>query len=328
MRVCHGTTEIAGQMGILSAALKRRGHISVGYNTFHSYLGYQDHLMNTKPQELQSIYRHIINFYDVFHFHYATTLLPRYADLPLLKAAGKKMVMHHWGNDVRFHQQARIHNPYVYTGDSPPDAVMAKRLRQISAYIKEAIVQDYEVLPYVAPYYQKVHVVPIAIEIKRFTPVYPDVTKQVPLIIHAPTNPAFKGTAYIEAAIARLRQTHTFEYRRIEKMSNREATQLYREADIIIDQICCGSYGLFCVEAMSLGKPVVSFIRDDLLTYFPAELPVCNANPDTIYEKVKMLLEQPQMRLALGQRGRAYAEKYHASDVVVGQLLEIYTNLR
>lgn len=328
MRICHGVTEIAGQMGILSGALKRRGHISVGYNIFHSYLGYQDHLINTIPSELQNVHKHIIHFFDVFHFHYASTLLHDYADLPILKAENKKMVMHHWGNDVRFHQQARINNPYVYTGDSPPDAVIHERLTKIGAYVREAIVQDHEVLPYVAPYYEKVHVVPIAIDIAKFHPLFPSPSQKTPLIIHAPTNPEFKGTYFVEEAIERLRAQYQFEYRRIERMNHKEARKLYREADVIIDQIRCGSYGLFCVEAMSLGKPVVGYIREDLVSKFPADLPVWNANPDTIYDRLKLLLENPFLRHELGVRGRLYAEKYHASSIVAEQLIQIYTNLR
>jgi len=328
MRILHGVIEIAGQMGILSGALKRRGHISVGYNTFHTYLGYKEHLINTVGWELEKVSHHLINFFDIFHFHYASSLMTNYADLPLIKAKGKKMIMHHWGNDVRFHDQARVNNPYVYTGDSLPNEVMHQKLVSISAYIREAIVQDYEVLPYVEPYYDKVHVLPIAIELAPFVPHYPSEYKQQPLILHAPTNPAFKGTEHVERALLRLKGEFDFQYRRIENMNHQQARQLYQEADIIIDQILCGSYGLLSVESMALGKPVVAYIRGDLVSRFPADLPIVNANPDTIYEQVKRLLQQPHLRRQLGIQGRQYVERYHDSNVVAEKLIGIYQNLR
>jgi len=328
MRILHGVIEIAGQMGILSGALKRRGHISVGYNTFHTYLGYKEHLINTVGWELEKVSHHLINFFDIFHFHYASSLMTNYADLPLIKAKGKKMIMHHWGNDVRFHDQARVNNPYVYTGDSLPNEVMHQKLASISPYIREAIVQDYEVLPYVEPYYDKVHVLPIAIELAPFVPHYPSEYKQQPLILHAPTNPAFKGTEHVERALLRLKGEFDFQYRRIENMNHQQARQLYQEADIIIDQILCGSYGLLSVESMALGKPVVAYIRGDLVSRFPADLPIVNANPDTIYEQVKRLLQQPHLRRQLGIQGRQYVEKYHDSNVVAEKLIGIYQNLR
>lgn len=329
MRIFHGIIEIAGQMGILSGALKRRGHISAGYNIFQSYLGYRNHLVNTTHAEILNMSRHLYNFFDLFHFHYCTSITyHQFSDLPVLKERQKKMIMHHWGNDVRFHDLARVNNPYVYTGDSPPNAEIVNRLTSITRYISEAIVQDYEVYAYVAPYYQKVHVLPIAIEISSFTPRPPSPANHRPLIVHAPTNPEFKGTALIERVIDQLRSQYQFDYQRVERMSNTQAVQLYQKADIIIDQIRCGSHGLLSVEAMALGKPVLAYIREDLIPMFPKELPIVNANPDTIYQQLKMLLDYPELRYQLGLKGREYAETYHSSDVIVNQLLNIYTGLR
>ncbi|MBU5211740.1 hypothetical protein [Heyndrickxia oleronia] len=327
MKILHGTTEIAGQMGILSRALKEKGHYSIGYNTFHSYLGYKDHLINTTPEKIKEESEKIIDSFDLFHFHYCTTLDENFQDLSLIKEKNKKMIMHHWGNDVRFHEQAKINNPYVYTGDSPPNEVMHERLTKISKYIKQAIVQDYEVYEYVKNYYEKVHVLPIAIDVSSITPKFPSIVKKKPLVLHAPTNPEFKGTVYVEDVIQKLQTTHEFEYKRIEKMSNEEALKLYEDADIIIDQILCGSYGLLSVESMALGKPVITFIRPDLVNTFPPELPIVNANPDNLYDQVKLLLENPILRQHLGILGRKYVSTYHNHPVVCEKLLTIYSQL-
>ncbi|MCC3355667.1 glycosyltransferase family 1 protein [Bacillus timonensis] len=327
MRIFHGTTEIAGQMGILSSALNKKGHCSVGYNTFHSYLGYKDYLINTDQEGLNEKYNEIINEFDLFHFHYNTTLCEEYSDLPELKKRHKKMVMHHWGNDVRFHEQARNNNPYVYTGDSPPNEEIHAKLIKITEYIKEAIVQDYEVYEYVKDYYEKVHVLPIAIDLTHFEPHYPAINKDKPLILHAPTNPDFKGTTYVEKTIEKLREKYDIDYRRIEKMSHEEVISLYADADIIIDQVLCGSYGLLSVESMALGKPVLTYIRPDLVPTFPAKLPIINSNPDTLYKQVEMLLEIPELRREHGMQGRKYVEKYHSHEVVVERLMAIYSKL-
>lgn len=327
MRVFHGIIEIAGQMGILAGALKKRGHIAVGYNTFHSYLGYHDHLINTDAIKIQKMFKYILNFYDIFHYHYGTTIWPQFEDLKQIKAKGKKMIMHHWGNDVRFHDLARINNPYVYTGDSPTNEKIHKNLSKISKYISEAIVQDHEVQPYVKRYYKKVHVLPLAIDLGNFQPTYPDILKKRPLILHAPTNHDFKGTTYIEKAITQLKSIQDFEYKRIEKMNHAQVVSLYKEADIIVDQILCGSYGLLSVESMALGKPVIAYIRPDLLNKFPLDLPIVSSNPDNIKEKIQLLIENTPMRNSLGVEGRKYVEKYHSRDIVVDKLLSIYSNL-
>lgn len=328
MRAVHCPIEIAGQMGILCNGLNRLGVTSAAFNTFHTYLGYRDYLHNVDVYEIEYLFHDLLEHFDVFHFHYAATLLQGSADLPLLERQAKKMVMHHWGNDVRTHAIASISNPYVYTGDSPPADQIDKTLRHLSKFIKHAIVQDYEVYPYVAPYYDNIHVLPIAFDTDTKVPKYPDIQVSNPLIIHAPTNPLFKGTKFIEEALEKLREEGvSFRYQRVEKMSNAEAVALYQEADIVIDQVLCGSYGMLAVESMSLGKPVIGFIRDDLLLKFPEIPPILSANPDEVYDVIKEVIQNPRLRVEAGQRGRAYVEKHHSTAVVTNQLTDIYKQL-
>lgn len=328
MRIVHSPIEIAGQMGILCNGLNKRGLTATAYNTFHTYLGYRDYINNVDVYEIEYLMHDILQYFDVLHFHYAATFLQGGSDLPLNQRLGKKMVMHHWGNDVRTHAVASVNNPYVYTDDSPPAEQVHATLSKLSRYIEHAIVQDYEVYPYVAPYYEHVHVVPIAFAARSRKPRYPLLTESCPLIIHAPTNPLFKGTVYIEKAIEKLKdEGMSFRYQRVEKMNNAQAVALYGQADIVVDQILCGSYGMLAVESMSLGKPVVGYIREDLKQTFPENPPILSANPDDIYDVLKDLITNPRLRSEAGQRGRSYAVKYHDTAVVTGQLIDIYNQL-
>lgn len=323
MKVLHMPIEIAGQIGTLCGALRKAGHLASGYNFFSTYLGYKDYLMNTDMFEMSGMFEGASKFFDLFHYHYGLSIFPRFRDIEMLHELNKPMIMHHWGSDVRFASIAKRNNQYVNTEDAPPEEKIDQDLRKLSQHITDAIVQDYEVLPYVEPYYQRVHVIPIAINMKRFKPVYPQLDNKSPLIIHAPTNKEFKGTDYIEKAIEQLQQERSLQYVRVEKMSHAQAVKLYKQADIIIDQILCGSYGLLSVEAMAYGKPVIAYLREDLATRGESP-PIHNANPDTIYDVLKQLVDNPELRLTSGAAGRAYAEKYHDSDVVVGQLLDVY----
>lgn len=328
MKILHSPIEIAGQMGILSRSLCKRGIESAAYNTFHSYLGYKDYVLNMDVYELEWMMLDVIRYFDLFHFHYGSSLLPDFEDLEIIHREGKSMVMHHWGNDVRTHALATANNRYAYTGDSPPEEQIHTSLLSISRYIRHAIVQDYEVYPYVKAYYQKVHVLPITMDVMQEEPSYPDINQSNPLVLHAPTNPLFKGTEAIETAIERLQKEGIqFRYQRIEKMSHGTAKQLYKNADIVVDQILCGSYGMLAVESMSLGKPVVGYIRDDLIPLFPMRPPIVSANPDNIYDVLKELILYPAMRVKKGKEGRKYAEKYHDSRHVVEHLIRIYKEI-
>lgn len=325
MKVIHAPIEIAGQMGTLSQGLRERGVDAVAYNTFHTYLGYRENLYRTDVYELERLLPDAMAYFDLFHFHYGATLAPDYLDLPELKRRGKGMVMHHWGNDVRTHAVASVKNPYVYTGDSQPPEKIDSMLRGISRWIDHAIVQDREVYAYLAPYYSKIHLLPLAFPVRRTQPIYPAAIEREPLILHAPTQPLFKGTAQVEEAIAALkRKGLSFRYLRIEGMSHRQAMETYRAADLIIDQILCGSYGLLSVEAMSLGKPVIAYLREDLWGNEAERPPIASAHPGTIADVLEEIIRSPALRQELGRKGRAFAEQIHDIGAVSEQLIRIY----
>jgi glycosyltransferase involved in cell wall biosynthesis len=79
---------------------------------------------------------------------------------------------------------------------------------------------------------------------------------------------------------------------------------------------------------MALGKPVVTFIRPDLISTLPTDLPIVNANPNTLFDQVKLLLENPALRLKLGIQGRKYVKKFHDHHVVADKLISIYSQLK
>ncbi|MBE3554347.1 MAG: glycosyltransferase family 1 protein [Thermicanus sp.] len=328
MKVMLAPIEIAGQMGILAKGLTGIGITAAAYNTFYTYLGYRDPLFNVDAYELERIIPDAVRYFDLFHFHHGATLAPRFLDLKEIKRMKKGVVMHHWGNDVRVHAIASQKNPYVYTGDSPPPETIDATLKEISRFVEHAVVQDYEVYAYLLPYYKKIHLLPLAFSVFETIPRYPGQEEREPLILHAPTQPLFKGTKQIEEALARLKEKGlSFRYRRIEGMSNREALQAYREADLIIDQILCGSYGLLSVEGMSLGKPVVAYIREDLKGTYPEVPPIASAHPGNIIQVLEELIRSPSLRRELGEKGRKYAERVHDIRQVTQGLLRIYNQV-
>ena len=95
------------------------------------------------------------------------------------------------------------------------------------------------------------------------------------------------------------------------------------EADIVIDQIVIGWYGVLAVEAMALGKAVVAFIRDDLVDEVPQGVLV-NASPKTIARRLRELIVDPDLRADLGKSARRYVETYHAAEVVAERLRTLY----
>ena len=90
-----------------------------------------------------------------------------------------------------------------------------------------------------------------------------------------------------------------------------EAIKVYQKADIIVDQLLAGTYGVFALEGMAMGKPVITYITEEMKKTLPGSLPIVSANPDNIKEKLEMLIQDGQLRRKLGKEGRVYVEAYH-----------------
>lgn len=335
LKILHAPIEIAGQMGILSRAERGLGYCSRSCSYTDNWAGSRcDQCLNLEqvPNRYHKGFRTLqfflraIRTYDVFHFHFGATLLPWNCDLPLLRALGKKIVMHYWGSDIRQKSIAERKNKFVRVKVEDEKAIVAN-IRRVSRYVDTAIVEDYELYEYVRDYFKRVVVIRQAVDLSEFVPVVPPEENKKPVIVHAPSDKRIKGTEYVLDAISRLEKDHDLEFVLVHGMPHRQAIEIYQRADIIVDQLLIGSYGIFTAEAMALGKPVICYIREDLLDTYPQELPIVSASPDNLYEQLKILVENPGLRHTLGLRGREYAEKYHDSLKIAKQLIDLYASL-
>ena len=333
-KVVHVPLEIAGQVGLICEFLRKAGYKAFGFNYFDTYLKY-DNIFQTEAYELIKVLEKFIDYYDIFHFHNGYSIIEDYRDISMIKKAGKKMIMHHRGNDVRFEALAKrgknYTNPYVNTANYLSDEMISRNLSFFAETMDAAIVQDYELYHYVIDYYRAkgkpVYVLPRLINNKMIQPSYPKIDSKAPIIVHAPTHRGFKGSDIIEATINRLKQEKHLVYINIEGKSHKEALKYYQQADIVIDQILCGAYGNVSVEAMAMGKAVICYIRPDLMNMYPSTLPIVSANPDNLYDQLKRLIEDPKKCHRLGQEGVKYVEKYHEGSKVIKELISIYENL-
>ena len=86
------------------------------------------------------------------------------------------------------------------------------------------------------------------------------------------------------------------------------------------------SHGIFAIECMALGKPVLCRI-DEKFTKYYQDLPILRTDPDNLYDNLKLLIENPELRRELGEKGRKYVEEVHDSKKVAKQLLGLYKSL-
>src|SRR5262249_45058988 len=148
---------------------------------------------------------------------------------------------------------------------------------------------------------------------------------------HAPSHRGFKGTRYVLDAIKRLQTEDAidFEFILVEKLSHQDAIEVYKRADLLVDQLLAGWYGALAVELMALGKPVICYLRQEDFRFLPPgmgeELPMIGATPNSIYTVLKDWLTAPRSELIrLGQRGRQFMERWHNPLSIANDLKQRY----
>jgi glycosyltransferase involved in cell wall biosynthesis len=238
---------------------------------------------------------------DVFHFYFGLTLVPKSLQFALLRVLGKRSVMQFLGSDIR--------------GKPPTELAWSRKAGA-------RIVGSYDAIRWVPD----AEVVPPGIDLRAYTPALP-AERARPVVVHAPSSRRRKGTEHVIAACERL----PVELEIVEGLHHDEARRRYEAADIVVDQLNAGWYGLFAIEAMALGKPVVSFLHDEAVVRTEEALglrvPVVSATADTLVERLRPLVESVEERRRVGAESRAYVEQVHDADRNADRLVQIYARL-
>src|ERR671937_1127382 len=244
---------------------------------------------------------HLLPQTDVFHFYFGLTIVPRSVQFPILKVARKKSVFHFLGSDIR--------------GKTPEQLAYGKRA-------DAQIVGSYDAIRWVP----EAEVVPVGLDLSKYDPTPVSRNGKV-RIVHAPTKRTVKGTEAVIAACEQL----PVELDLIENVRHDEAVERYRQADIVVDQLKTGWYGVFAIEGMALGKPVVTYLHDEAVARteqaFGVPVPIVSATPESLVERLRPLVESAEERRRIGEASRAYVEHVHDAEKLADRLIEIYERL-
>jgi glycosyltransferase involved in cell wall biosynthesis len=239
---------------------------------------------------------------DIFHFYFGLTLVPKKLQFPILRATKRKSLFHFLGADIRDHPKEQL--TYGLKAD-------------------ERIVGSYAALRFI-PF--DAEVLPPGIELSRYEPV-PPVERERVRIVHAPSHLEKKGTQWVIEACKQL----PVDLDVVHGVLNEQALERYRQADIVVDQLLRDWHGVFSIESMAFGKPVVTSLDEDAVRQteeaFGVEVPIVRATKDDLVEKLRPLVESFEERKRLGAAGRAYVERVHDIERMTDRLLDIYRRL-
>ena len=370
MRVLHCPHNIAGNPSQLARAERKLGLNSWAISFSEHKFAYDiDEVLFENPRKfineitrLKLLFRVLSNF-DVIHYNFGSTIMPSFHpdgisadiaihpllkslyqlyskyseqfDMKVLKLLGKSVFVTFQGDDARqgsyCRDNYRIHfvhhvdnSYYTEKSDSHKKRLIkgfekyADGIYALNPDLMNVLPSRTKFLPYSS---FDIHSVKIH-----------SVQNSTPLVLHAPSHREVKGTRYILEAVERLRSENVnFDFLLVENIAHAEAMELYKKADLLVDQVLAGWYGGLAVEFMALGRPVMAYIREEDLRHIPVkmkkkeELPIIKTKPDTIYSTLKRLLVSDKLTLKdIGARSRKYVENWHDPDRIASIVKKDY----
>jgi hypothetical protein len=357
LRILIGTAEIARSTYNLTLGFRELGHRvdSLVYNKSRLYadldytLSEADFLKETaypvnEAGEVEACppdsFYEFVEPYDIIVCVSGTSLLPRMTDLPILKRLGKTVLARHCGTEVRDYELARIFwtdygrfYPY-YQGDvDAPKITCATEadLLALSRYHPALANKMHNVRTSerfadavfsgppshtlgLRPYFQSGPLIDVS-HIECRIP-----GREVPVILHAPSSALYKQTDAIVAMLDELAEEGLrFELRILQEVPNQEVCRAITEADIVIDELSCGS-GLFAFEGMAGGCAVLGG-HDGVSSPLPRNRPVLNIDKGNFKNAVRKVVRDVRFRTDLAEMGRAFIDAGYSTPPAIAQYM-------
>ena len=318
MRVLHAPQNLAGVAWNLACAQRGIGLESdcvafphpFGYPQHREYHPPDPEMHFKMPPRRREIPRDLLfaastaRKYDVVHLH-GTSLVARRLDLPLHRLAGKRVVMHYHGTDIR--------------GRAP---------RSLDRFAHHMLVSTPDLLQFAPGSTWLPNPVPDH-GVRRSTGDTDRVT-----VGHMPSSRTRKGTANLRSAVSSLQKAHPEVCLRIvEDVSHSDALRALGSFDMLVDCVepaggegseRRGWYGVVANEAQHAGIPVLTTIRDDLAHHLPVASGIVPVDASSLLDVLMQLVEDPGRRRRLGEEGKRFVSSLHDPDRVARITREIY----
>lgn len=287
--------------------------------------------------------------YDVIHlqtsFMMTTNYFPLY--IPILKkilSQAKTTSLSLAGDDYYFWHDSRRSMKYGPWDEALADEYNHKLpfcATKLAKFVNDWVVNQMTVL--IPAGYEFIHGyssnprtsahIPFAFNVNSITPKFPIMGSDgVIRILYAESRPGFKGSKHILPALQSIKKSYPekIQLTIVKQVPYTKFQDLLSTTDIFVDQANSHGWGMAAVEAMALGKVVLSGAEPEALTYFKIEsCPIINIKPDSsqIYNTISALIDDPASLVLIGQESRAFAKAFHGFESTIPKYLSEWSKL-
>jgi hypothetical protein len=349
MKFFIGTSDISSQIGSMVKGFRSLGHDTLSasaqvkifqQSTLDYDFGEMQHryfkwlLLPSLRRKMHAKYGHprerilrkAIKECDVFVF--VTMSFRRdLSDLKMIKEAGKKIVFIFTGTDVRWlysMQQDFVKHgipPVPYDDYNTDEHSLRQRLSTMRMAEKYANIiismpnQSQLALRSYYPYRQFV-------DLEKFDH-RPEQRKR-PMIIHAASNQAGKGSKVVIAILEKLKAENLeFDFKILSGLPFHEITAEYANCDMLIGQMYAPSGGFQERELLACGKVVMTSILHQYPDHQLVDTPIIDVDPTNLEAKLRQWIPDLEGRQKLADQALPYAEKHHSPHAFCQNLVDI-----
>lgn len=324
MRILVGTVDICCMLRIFADGFRKLGHqVTIAITQKQKWCEeYEESIVDLRPGRYndKTISDLILN-HDLFFLIWVCN---NPFGFERLKKHGKKIITFLVGSDVRhyssFEQNYGKSLKYVMDNNSrlPLSSPLAIT-RKVEMYSDLIISSPSQYSLAIRPYMRGF----MPIKLTRFS--YNIPKRDVPIVVHAPSNKSFKGTHLITKVIDQLQSEGIkFDFRLLHDVPNCQILKELSESDVVVDQLHSYFHGQLGLEAMASGCALAT-CNNEIFEPFPPNRPILNIEPGNIYLPLKKLLTNKEMRIYYANEGRKYVEKYFDHVNVAKRIIDQLT---
>lgn len=320
-----GLHELAGQTSAIAPVLaKEFRSLDVVFQEHHPFHYDENKAVVLDPQSpwqrVVFILRQILS-HDFFIFEGSPFTFHLY-EVPLLRLLHRKFVIRFHGCDVRYREGGLARGLTVcQTCDQVCETWKPRRTARLVQAAAACIVTTPDLVDFV----------PGSVFIPQAVSIPADwgirhtgqSVQRRYRIVHAPSIRSRKGTDVVLSTLNHLKERFPIDVVLLENVPNSTVLRELDCADLVVDQLRVGWYGVLACEAMARGVPVVATLRQEWVAEYQPRCPIVSADDVCLEQVIESLLADPLRMQQLSAESRAFAETVHSPEAVTAKVLDV-----